>query len=92
MAGFVIQLDEAELTLRFVEHLLDVKRPPHLTPIEVLDTIKDGGDEEIQAMVLDMHHCAKIAMVYFHTTVAEGLAEGGSMSMGRIEPSERTKQ
>lgn len=96
MKRFVVDLDEAELTLRFVETVVGLdraRRAPGVKPAELLDNIESSGTREHQAMVNDLKHCARVAMQYFTERVASGgKPEGGAMRMFQIDPSKDTLQ
>ena len=91
--AFVVKLDETELTLRFILHMVQRSRPEGMTPSEVLDDIEAHGDHVMRGMLSDLRQCAKIAMYYFAEQVAGGANPvGGKMTMEKIEPSEGSMQ
>jgi hypothetical protein len=90
--GFVIKLDEAELTLRFVESVVGLDandRQAGVPPAEILDYLETSPKSEHRDMVCDLRECAKIAMHYFAEAVASGAnPPGGKISMAKIDPDE----
>ena len=96
MKRFAVDLDEAELTLRFVEVVVGLdrrKRAPGVKPAALLANIERSGNSHHRAMVNDLKQCAREAMAYFVERVASGeRPEGGDMRLFKIDPGKDTLQ